>query len=164
MTRADRFRAKAEEIRTLGDDAETAALRIDLMAIAGQYETLARRAEELEGRPSSPPLFDGARREQTSTINYALSFERNTKLPADDPAAYTIVVTPTFLPPRPMSQYSPTGRVSPTRERWQGIARGLDHVSTSIAGCLDGAGLRPRLIVRSGVVWVRLERVSGRQR
>ena len=160
MTRSERFKAKAEELRTLGDEAETPALRIDLMAIAGQYEALARQAETMDGRAPVQPVIDVAKPE-TSTINYALSVERNTKLPVDDPAAYAIVVTPTFLPPRAMGQYNPTGRSSATRERWQGIARGLDDVSASITGCLNGAGLRPKLIVRSGVIWVRLEGVTG---
>jgi hypothetical protein len=161
MTRAERYRAKAEEIRTLGDEAETPALRTDLMAIAGQYDELARQADELESRPSRPLIIEPAKRDQTSTINYALSIERNTKLPTDDPAAYVIAVTPTFLPPRAMSQLNATARVTAARERWQGIARGLDDVSASITSCLNGAGLRPRLIVRSGVVWVRLERATG---
>jgi hypothetical protein len=161
MTRSERYRAKAEEIRTLGDDAETATLRTDLMAIAIQYETLARQAEQLDGSASRSPIPAPARQEQTSTINYAVSVERNTKLAADDPTAYAIAVTPTFLPPRAMGQHNPVGRSAGVRERWQGIARGLDDVSASIAGCLNGAGLRPRLIVRSGVVWVRLERVAG---
>lgn len=160
MTRSERYRAKAEEIRTLGDEAETPGLRVGLMAIARQYEALARQADKMDGRPPIRPVIDVARPE-TSTINYAISIERNIKLPTDDPAAYAIVVTPTFLPPRALGQYNSNGRASPTRERWQGIARGLDDVSASITGCLNGAGLRPKLIVRSGVIWVRLERVAG---
>jgi hypothetical protein len=151
MSRPERYRAKAEEVRTLADDAETPELRNQLLDVAGVYERLAGQVDQMD---LSARL--GSRRQESAT-NYAVSVERNTRLSADDPAAYAISVTPTFLPPHPLGKYAPANRSPETRDRWQGIVRGLDAVVESISVCLDGTKLVPRLIVRGSGAWVRLE-------
>ena len=46
MRSGDAYRVKATELEAMAGLAETMRLRIDLLAIAAQYEALARQADE----------------------------------------------------------------------------------------------------------------------
>lgn len=91
--------------------------------------------------------------------NFAISIERSTALPRDDPTAYSIVVTATFMPPRPMARATSDRTAhSRDRERWQGVASGVDDLVLQIGMCVRQHGLSPSVTRRGTVVCVRLDR------
>jgi hypothetical protein len=156
MNPDDSYRSKAEQIRALADSAETPGLRASLAEIADQYEVLAQQSEQQKGLPRKEQPVEAAPSAQRHT-NYALSIVRDPRRSRDDPAAYAIIVTPTFLSPRAMSRLATTNPND--RERWHGVARGLDGAAGSISQCLPGT-LSLRLIPRSGIIWARVTRAD----